>query len=110
MRSRFVSLAGEVVTSYEALLDRDRVVWRIQKGIVLDGYGLTWKLIQMLLSVGDLLPVKVQFSTVAPLAVVLSIAQKLVVPVNVQSLIVTLLAWISTVASPKLMPLSTAPA
>ena len=69
------------------------------------------ELIQSLTSVGDLLPVKVQFSTVAPLMVVLwRMAQKLLVPVNVQSSIVTLLALMITVASPKLMPLSTAPA
>ena len=37
-------------------------------------------------------------------------AQKPVVPVNVQSLTVTLLALMITVALPKLMPLSTAPA
>ena len=67
------------------------------------------ELIQIFFSVGDLLPVKVQFSTVAPLAMS-SIAQKLVVSLKLQSLIVTLLASITTVALPKLMPLSTAPA
>jgi hypothetical protein len=69
------------------------------------------ELIQIFFSLGDLLPVKVQFSTVAPLARSFT-AQKLDVPVNVQSSIVTFvaLALICTVALPKLMPLSTAPA
>ena len=66
------------------------------------------ELIQIFFSLGDLLPVKVQFSTVAPLARSFT-AQKLDVPVNVQSSIVAL-ALICTVALPKLMPLSTAPA
>ena len=65
-------------------------------------------------SVGDLLPWKVQFSTVKPLAAVPPLvfwatAQKPVVPVNVQSLMVTLLASTITIAPPKLMPLRTAP-
>src|ERR1700727_311463 len=69
------------------------------------------ELIQSLPSVGDLLPVKVQFSIVAPLTpLAWAAAQKPVVSVNVQSLTVTLLALIYTVAVPKLIPLSTAPA
>ena len=51
-----------------------------------------------------------QFSTVVPLkAAVCSTAKYPVVPVNVQSLIVTLLAPTITDALPKLMPLSTVP-
>src|ERR1700722_5005521 len=64
--------------------------------------------IQIFFSVGDLLPAKVQFSTVAPLAVS-SIAQKLVVPGNVQSFIVNLWPSVSSGTLPKLIPLSTAP-
>jgi hypothetical protein len=60
---------------------------------------------------GDLLPVKVQFSTVAPLKAGLwDTVPKPVVPLKLQSLSVTLLALMTTVALPKLMPLSTAPA
>jgi hypothetical protein len=67
------------------------------------------ELIQTLVSVGDLEPINEQFSTVPPLKLdVSSTAQNPVVPVNVQSLIVTLLASIYTEAVPKLMPLSTA--
>jgi hypothetical protein len=67
--------------------------------------------IQTFFSVGDLLPVKVQFSIIAPLKVGLwDTVPKPVVSLKLQSFTVTLLAWMITVALPKLMPLSTAPA
>ena len=71
----------------------------------------SWETIQTVFSVGNLLPVKVQFSTVAPLKPFSwATPQKPVVSVNVQSFTVTLLASMTTVALPKFMPLSTAPA
>ena len=110
VRSRRISLTREVVARRRRLAEARSVGWRIEEGIVLNRYAQSGGDPNIFLSRRFAACEGAVLDYGAARVGALRNGPKIVVPVNVQSLTVTLLALMITVALPKLMPLSTTPA